>query len=46
MIQNTEHRRDDLRRLLDVLIAKGSASSHELTVPKGRLMFADNQVYR
>ena len=46
VMQNTEHRRDDLRRLLDALIAKGSASSNELTVLKGRLMFADNQVYR
>ena len=45
VIQNTEHRRDDLRRFLDALIAKGSASSHELTVLRGRLMFADNQVY-
>ena len=45
VVQNTEHRRDDLRRLLDALIAKSSASSHELTVLRGKLMFADNQVY-
>ena len=47
VIQNTEHRRDDLWRLLDALMtnAKDSASSHGLTVLRGRLMFADNQVY-
>ena len=45
VVQNTEHRRNDLRRLLGTLISKGSASSHELTVLRGRLMFADNQVY-
>ena len=45
VVQNTEHWRNDLRRLLDTLISKGSASSHEFTVLRGRLMFADNQVY-
>ena len=45
VVQNTEHRRNDLRKLLDALISKGTATSHELTVLRGRLMFADNQVY-
>ncbi|CAE7616475.1 unnamed protein product [Symbiodinium sp. CCMP2592] len=35
----------DLSNLLDLLVSKGSASSHELTVLRGRLLFADNQVF-
>ena len=34
-----------MRQLIDALIAKGQATSHELTVLRGRLMFADNQIF-
>ena len=44
-VSNTEHRKKDLCNLLDLLISKGSASCHELTVLRGRLLFADNQVF-
>ena len=44
-VMNTEHRKRDLCNLLDSLISKGVASCHELTVLRGRLLFADNQVY-
>ena len=45
VVLNTEHRKRDLCRLLDALIAKGSATSQELTVLRGRLLFADNQIF-
>ena len=45
VVLNTEHRKRDLCRLLDTLIARGSATSQELTVLRGRLLFADNQIF-
>ncbi|CAE7340175.1 unnamed protein product [Symbiodinium sp. CCMP2592] len=45
VVSNTEHRIRDLSNLLDLLVSRGSASSHELTVLRGRLLFADNQVF-
>ena len=45
VVLNTEHRKRDLCRHLDTLIAKGSATSQELTVLRGRLRFADNQIF-
>ena len=42
-VMNTEHRKCDLCNLLDNLMSKGSAPCHELTVIRGRLLFADNQ---
>ena len=44
-VDNTEHRKRDLCSLLDSIILKGSATGHELTVLRGRLLFADNQIF-
>ena len=44
-VDNTEHRKRDLCSLLDSLVLRGSATGHELTVLRGRLLFADSQIF-
>ena len=46
VLDGVPHRKRDLCNLLDNLISKGSAPCHELTVIRGRLLFADNQCGR
>ena len=44
-VSNTEHRKKDVAALIDKMVNTGLASAHEVAVLRGRLMFADNQVF-
>ena len=44
-VSNTEHRKKNVAALIDKMVNTGSASAHEVAMLRGRLMFADNQVF-